>query len=74
MITQEHLEHWLSELEYSLTSIRNEINKKAFVKTIGVTINDDYLSLEYLREKELILSGTIRCIKDDIRLDEVNKN
>ena len=69
MITEEHLNHWLDELKYSLTSITIEINKKEFVDNKGVTIDGGFLSLEYLREKAFILAGTIRCIEDDMRLD-----
>jgi len=69
LITEEHLNHWIDELNYSLRSINIEINKKEFVDNKGVKINDGFLSLEYIREKTFILGGTIRCIEDDIKND-----
>ena len=72
MISEEHLEHWLSEMEYALNGIRNELNKKSYAKEVGLMINTDYLSLEYLREKEATLKRLIYDIKWDTEHDGVS--
>lgn len=71
MITQEHLEHWLQEIEYQLTGILNEIaEEKVQMKGINVgKTGESFVSFEYLLEKATTIKGTIRCIRDDIRLD-----
>ena len=72
MITQEHLEHWISELNYALNGIDNEVNdKKVVMKGINVGKNGEaWVSFEYIQEKVGTIRGTIRCIEDDIERDE----
>jgi len=72
MITQEHLEHWLKEIEYHLTGILNEIaEEKVQMKGINVgKTGEKFVSFEYLLEKATTIKGTIRCIHDDIMRDE----
>lgn len=69
MISEEHLRHWLSEIQYSLNGLRNELNKREFSDTKIVRVNDQVFSFEYSREKINTISGTIQCIEDDIVSD-----
>lgn len=69
MITEEHLKHWLSELQYQLNGIRNEIAEDKIGTTKNVLVNDKNVSFEYLREKADTLKGTIECIEYDILHD-----
>jgi len=77
MITQEHLEHWIKEITWSLNGIRKEIAKDKVVVT-GINVGKDgeaWVSFEYLQEKAEIIAGTLRCIEDDIQRDgEVKTN
>lgn len=66
MITQEHLEHWITELNWALNGISNEVNKQ---KIEGIKTEEAYFSFNYVKEKTTILRGTIRCIEDDIKND-----
>ena len=66
MITQEHLEHWITELSWALNGISNEVNKQ---KIEGIKKEEAYFSFNYVKEKTTILRGTIRCIEDDIKND-----
>ena len=71
MITEEHLNYWISELKYSLNGIRKEISKeKVIMKGINVGKNGEaFVLFEYLQEKTFILAGTIRCIENDMKND-----
>ena len=72
MITQEHLEHWIKEINWQLNGILNEIaEEKVQMKGINVgKTGEKYVSFEYLLEKAKTIQGTIRCIEDDIMRDE----
>ncbi len=72
MITQEHLEHWLTEIEYQLTGILNEVAKeKVQMKGINVgKTGESWVSFEYLLEKATTIKKTIHCVRDDIMRDE----
>jgi len=74
MITQEHLEHWLSEIKYALQGVENEIGvakmkKKSGVHTLVSPTEEVYVSFGYLQEKATTLKGLIKCIEDDIKND-----
>lgn len=69
MITEEHLRHWIGEINYQLNGLRNELNKKEFKDTKIVRVNDQVFSFEYGREKVETIAGTIKCIEDDIKND-----
>ncbi len=71
MITEEHLEHWIGEIEYQLNGILNEVaEQKVQMKGINVgKTGEKYVSFEYILEKATTIKGTIRCIKDDILRD-----
>jgi len=71
MITQEHLEHWITELRYQLSGIINEVNPdKVVLKGINVGKNGEaFVSFEYIQEKAATIKGTIKCIEDDIKND-----
>lgn len=71
MITQEHLEHWIGEIEYQLNGILNEVAKER-VEMKGISVGktgQNYVSFEYILEKATTIKGTIRCINDDILRD-----
>ena len=69
MITEEHLKHWLREIQYQLTGITQEIAESKIGKTKNVLVNDQNVSFEYLREKATTIRGTIQCIEEDIKND-----
>ena len=72
MIREEHLNHWLIEMEYALNGIQKELNKKGYGAEVGLMINNDYLSLTYLREKESTVRRLIDTIKWDMEHDGVS--
>ena len=70
MITEEHLQHWLKEMKYQLTGLRNELNKKEFAETNTTLVNDAVFSFEYAREKaDTILRIINGSIESDMRTD-----
>ena len=78
MITQEHLEHWCSEIAYALNGINNEINDEKLKGKTGIriavsplTAEDVFVSFEYLQEKSTIIKGLLHCIEDDIKRDKI---
>lgn len=68
MITQEHLEHWLEEINYQLQGILNEVAEER-VQQKGIKLTKTFVSFEYILEKATTIKGTIHCIKDDIMRD-----
>lgn len=76
MIEKEHLEHWIGEVLYALNGIQKEINKSGFAEVTGELIHGDYLSLEYLREKESTIRRLLGCINWDMIHDteKLNEN
>ncbi|MCK5642762.1 MAG: hypothetical protein KAJ19_18275 [Gammaproteobacteria bacterium] len=70
MITKDHLEHWLSEIDWQLTGAVKELSKKGYAQKAGLMINGDYFSLEYLREKIQTLTKLRDSIRWDIDHDE----
>lgn len=71
MITQEHLEHWIKEINYQLTRILNEVaEEKVQMKGINVgRAGEAWVSFEYILEKATTIKGTLHCIEDDIMRD-----
>ena len=70
MITEEHLKHWLREIQYQLTGIRNEVSKDKVGEVKGVEVpQQGFVSFEYLQEKAETIRRTIGCIEDDIKND-----
>ncbi len=65
MITQEHLEHWLKEIDWQLNGAIKELSKKGYKEKNGLMIQGDYFSLEYMREK----INTIKKLKETIQWD-----
>ena len=61
MITQEHLEHWLSEIEYQLGGMSSKLQSE--------DRNENH-SLEYIQEKRDTIHKLIKTIKWDILNDE----
>jgi len=71
MITEEHLLHWLEEINYQLNGLRNELNKKEFAETKVITVNNAAFSFEYAREKTDTISKYIQStIPYEIKHDE----
>lgn len=70
MITEEHLQHWLEEMKYQLTGLRNELNKKEFKDTNSTLVNGAVFSFEYAREKADTIFRIINgSIESDMRTD-----
>ena len=81
MITEGHLNHWLSEMEYALNGISNEISKEKLKEKTGIKLavspnpeDDVFVSFEYLQEKASTLKHLIGCIKHDMVIDTTQKN
>jgi len=69
MITEEHLKHWLQEIEYQLTGILNEVAEER-VQQKGLKLESGaFVSFEYILEKATTIKGTLRCIVDDMKRD-----
>lgn len=68
MITQEHLEHWIQEINYQLQGILNEVAEER-VQQKGIKLAKTFVSFEYILEKATTIKGTIHCIEDDIMRD-----
>ena len=71
MITQQHLEQWLEEINYQLTGILKEINaEKVQMKIINVgKTGESVVSFEYLQEKASTIYKLLKTIKYDIKND-----
>lgn len=69
MITQEHLEHWISEIRYQLTGAVSELNRTVGI-TKGIALeNNAFVSFEYLIEKVERAYQLLHTIEDDIKND-----
>lgn len=67
MITEEHLTHWLRELDYQLNGILNEVASEKVGDQKGIKLaNGKFVSFEYILEKANTLKGTLHCIQDDM--------
>ena len=71
MISEEHLKHWISEIEWQLNGIQNEIAAtKVNMDGINVGKNGEaWVSFEYLQEKEATIRKLLNCITWDIAHD-----
>jgi len=70
MITEEHLNHWITELKYQLTGILNEVAEAKVEKEKGFRLKSGaYVSFEYILEKATTMVGTIHCVEDDMKND-----
>jgi len=71
LITQEHLEQWLEEINYQLTGILKEINaEKVQMKIINVgKTGESVVSFEYLQEKANTIYKLLKTIEYDIKND-----
>ena len=71
MITEEHLKHWLHEIEYQLQGILNEINaEKVQMKGINVgKTGENFVSFEYLHEKASTIKSVLGSIEWDMKHD-----
>ena len=71
MITEEHLKHWISEIEWQLNGIRNEVAATK-VKSDGVNVGEAgeaWVSFEYLQEKADSIRKLLICITWDMTHD-----
>lgn len=64
MITEKHLLHWLQEIEYQLTSIRNEILESK-IPTTSIMVDGNCVSFEYLGEKSNIINQLLANLRFD---------
>lgn len=67
-IDTEYLDTLLNQLRCKNNGINTHINKKAFLKTNEIMINNEHFSFEYLREKSYLIDALIDTIKKDIFL------
>lgn len=67
-IDTEYLDTLLDQVRCKNNGIISHINKKGFLKTNGIMINDEHFSFEYLREKSFLIDALINTIKKDILL------
>jgi len=68
LITQEHLEHWIKEINYQLQGILNEVAEER-VQQKGIQLEKTFVSFEYILEKATTIKGTLHCIEDDVARD-----
>ncbi len=71
MITEDHLNHWLNEINYQLQGILKEINpEKVQMKIINVgKTGESVVSFEYLLEKAITINQLLKLIVNDIKND-----
>ena len=72
MITEDHLKHWLGEIEYQVRGLLGEVSAdKVIMDGINVGQNgESFVSFSYLREK----GDKIRLMVDQIVWDMKNDN
>ena len=70
MITQEHLEHWIKEIEYARNGLKTHLLKEGFRGKDGIMVDGSHLSFDYLNEKINTIRGLLNCIEDDIKNDK----
>jgi predicted DNA-binding ribbon-helix-helix protein len=69
MITEEHLKHWLKEIDWQLTGLRKELARADGIIT-GVQITDKlFFSFSYANEKSGTIEHLIKMIRDDMKND-----
>jgi len=74
MITDEHLKHWIGEINWQLNGIVSEINADKVVMG-GINVGksgESWVSFEYLREKAGTIQGLLRQIQWDMEHDEIS--
>ena len=69
MITEEHLKHWITELQYAMNGIHNELQKDGLKDCDGIMINGSYFSFNYVKEKTDTIIRLLHCIEWDLRND-----
>jgi len=69
LVTQEHLEQWLNEIQYCLRGIDAEIDPDK-INSTGIPINGKFVSFSYLLEKTNTISNLIDRIKFDMENDK----
>jgi len=77
MITKEHLQHWMNEIQYAINGIDNEISNDKLKGLTGISVavspeikEDVFVSFEYLQEKARTIKGLLGCIANDMVVDE----
>ena len=69
LITEDHLKHWLSEIQWQLNGINTELSKSGYLKCNGFVKHGSFLSLEYLREKQYKIQKLKEQIEWDTKFD-----
>ncbi len=69
MISEDHLEHWLSEIQWQINGLTSELSKSGYLECDGLRLHGEYLSLEYLREKKYKIQKLKEQIEWDIEHD-----
>lgn len=73
MITEEHLKHWLSEIQWQLNGILGEI-KMEKVQMGGINVGkngEKFVSFTYLNEKAMKIEKFLAHIESEIISDEM---
>lgn len=74
MITPEHLDHWKSEIQRQLNSIKKEIAADK-VKMEGINVGvtgEKWVSFEYLQEKSNIIDRLLETITLEMETDNAD--
>ena len=69
MITEEHLNHWITEIRYHLQGAVNELNRTVGVSKGIALENKAFVSFEYLLEKVNTAYSLLHTIEDDMKRD-----
>ena len=70
MIKEEHLQHWMNEIEYACNGMEIHLQKDGFKDMDGTMINGSHLSFDYLNEKIETIRRLLGCITHDMVGDE----
>jgi len=68
LITEEHLNVILKEMDYHICGIAGELDPQK-ISLEGIRIEDDFLSLKFLREKVALLKHHVDWIRVDMEED-----
>ncbi len=69
MITEEHLKHWIKEIEWFIGGLQKEISSSK-VAVGGISDDGNCVSFEYLREKIDGIQKILGCIEYDMKDDK----
>ena len=69
MITEEHLDHILKEMDYQLLGLAKEVAINNGETNVTVLANEQVVSINYLQEKIIMLKHHIDWIRVDMQMD-----